>query len=205
MNLPSASYVSRCGKPSRSWSIFSDKVPSHVARNCGYQQSNKNQSPEINTEDMASVYSDAGDTFASRPSNAAYEDHHDAAPYGLYSNAQRCTDSDSRDFILKRFLPAAQAMAATGAKSSASTSSLPPENRWRPLDSLYGDSQWYEWSLASYSLCFTYHILVFPSHLLLYYLCHCQVMSQLQARTHLKYLMISPGLRTNRVQLRLHV
>lgn len=129
MNLPSASHVSRCGKPSRSWSSSSDKVPLHVARSFGYQQSNKNQSPEINTEDMASVYSDAGDTFASRPSNAASEDHQDAVSVGLYSNVQRCTDLDSRDFILKRFLPAAQAMAATGVKSSASPSSLPPENR----------------------------------------------------------------------------
>lgn len=129
MNLPSVSYVSRCGKPSRSWSNSSDKVPSHVSRNCGYQQSNKNQSPEINNEDLASVYSDAGDTFASRPSNATCEDHQDTASVGLYSNAQHCGDSDSRDFILKRFLPAAQAMAASGAKSSVSSSSLPAENR----------------------------------------------------------------------------
>lgn len=128
MNLPSVSYVSRCGKPPRSWSNSGDKVPLHVARNCGYQQSNKNQSPEINNDDLASVYSDAGDTFASRPSNATYEDHQDAASVGLY-NAQRCADSDSRDFILKRFLPAAQAMAASGAKSSTSSSSLPAENR----------------------------------------------------------------------------
>lgn len=129
MNLPSASYVSRCGKPSRSWSNSTDKVPLHVARNCGY----KNPSPEIKSEDMASVYSDAGETFAPRPSNAAsnaaYEDHQDAVSAGLYSNTQRRSDSDSRDFILKRFLPAAQAMAATGVKSSASTSSQHSENR----------------------------------------------------------------------------
>jgi hypothetical protein len=125
MNLPSASYVSRCGKPSRSWSNSTDKVPLHVARDCGH----KNPSPEIKSEDMASVYSDAGDTFASRPSNAAYEDLHDIVSAGLFSNTQRRSDSDSRDFILKRFLPAAQAMAANGVNSSASTLAQPSENR----------------------------------------------------------------------------
>ncbi|KAG0619647.1 hypothetical protein M758_4G154400 [Ceratodon purpureus] len=126
MNLPGGSYVSRSGRSSRSWSNSTDKVPLHVARNCGH----KNPSPEIKIEDMASVYSDAGETFASRPSNAAsipaYEDGQDAVSAGLYTNTQRRSDSDSRDFILKRFLPAAQAMAATGVNSSALTSS---ENR----------------------------------------------------------------------------
>lgn len=129
MNLPGPSHVSRSAKASRSWSNSSDKVPLHVARTSGYQQSSKNRSPEINNDDMASVYSDAGDTFASRTSNAAYEDHHEATPDRLYSNVQHRTDTESRDFILERFLPAAQAMAASGAKSSASTSSLPPEKR----------------------------------------------------------------------------
>lgn len=149
MNLPSVSYVSRCGKPSRSWSNTSDKVPAHVSRNCGYQQSKKNQSPEINTDDVASVYSDAGDTFASRPSNATCEDQKDTLSVGLYSNSQRSEDSDSRDFILKRFLPAAQAMAATGSKSSASTSSLPSENRPQKKPSHAPTSRFGSFSSAS--------------------------------------------------------
>ena len=147
MNLSSASHVSRCGKPSRSWSNSVDKVPLQIARNRGY----KNPSSEFKSEDMKSVYSDAGETLASRPSNAASrpsnaasrpsnaanEDHHDAVTASLYSNTQDCArDSDSRDFILKRFLPAAQAMAATGVKSSTSTSSQPSENRLGPVDPL---------------------------------------------------------------------
>lgn len=132
MNLPSASYIARCVKPSHSRESSSDLVPDfHVTRNGGSYQSNRNGSPEIMSEHMASKYSDAEDTFASRPSNAGDEDHHSARSSGpLVGNAQ-CGHKDvaSRDFILKRFLPAAQAMAADDRSSSAPASSLPSEHR----------------------------------------------------------------------------
>ena len=75
------------------------------------------------SEHMTSDYSDAGDTFATRPSNAGDEDH-DAVSCGKTDCHK---DIASRDFILKRFLPAAQAMTTTDRKSSAPTSSLPPD------------------------------------------------------------------------------
>lgn len=121
MNLPSASYIARCVKPPHSRGSSSDMVPEyHGTRNCGYYNS---QSPEIMSE-----YSDAGETFASRPSNATDEDH-DAASSG---NTPWCfKDVTSRDFILKKFLPAAQAMTASDKKSSAPTSSLPSDQQHR--------------------------------------------------------------------------
>ncbi|KAG0631320.1 hypothetical protein M758_1G243800 [Ceratodon purpureus] len=126
MNLPSASCITRCVKSSQCRGSSSDLVPDyHVSRNSGYYQSNKNvESPEI----MASDYSDAGDTFASRPSNAADEDH-DAVSSGPHGNTECHNDVASRDFILKRFLPAAKAMSAADKKSSAPKSSLPSEHR----------------------------------------------------------------------------
>lgn len=127
MNLPSASCITRCVKSSQCRGSSSDLVPDyHVSRNSGYYQSNKNvESPEI----MASDYSDAGDTFASRPSNAADEDH-DAVSSGPHGNTECHNDVASRDFILKRFLPAAKAMSAADKKSSAPKSSLPSEHRY---------------------------------------------------------------------------
>ncbi|XP_024369521.1 uncharacterized protein [Physcomitrium patens] len=81
---------------------------------------------------MASACSGARDIFTSRPSNTSYDADHEAASPAPLSNVQRHRNVDARDYMLKRFLPAAQAVAATGAKPSASISSL-PSSECRPL------------------------------------------------------------------------
>lgn len=116
MDLPSTSYISQSAKLPFSWSNSGELLAEHVGRN-GEERplQYSSRSPEIKSDDMDSVYSDAGDTFASRPCNNGYENHEGVA-------SPRRTDVNARDFILRRFLPAAQAMATEGSSSATSTS-----------------------------------------------------------------------------------
>lgn len=81
---------------------------------------------------MASVHSDAGDMLSRASNVTAYEDHIGMVSADIHSNVQHLRTDHSRGFIMERFLPAAQAMAAArGESSSTSTisSSLPAPDK----------------------------------------------------------------------------
>ena len=124
MNLPSTSYVAE----GKSGKLSSDRRSKNSRRRspCEHQHqqpsppTHKNSSPEIKSNsDMDSLYSDAGDTFAStRPCSSSGQDSEGSGPC-----QPRRTDGNSRDFIMRRFLPAAQAMATEASSSNATSSS----------------------------------------------------------------------------------
>lgn len=102
--------VTASGKFAFTWSDSGRLIPDVNSSDPGQLASHLNHNPGFNSEDMNSVYSDVGDTFASLSFGDFNEDDASVSPYPTERS-----DVNSRDFIMRRFLPAAQALTTEAA------------------------------------------------------------------------------------------
>lgn len=120
--------VTASGKFAFTWSDSGRLIPDVNSSDPGQLASQSNHNRGFNSEDMNSVYSDAGDTFASLSFGDYNEGDASVSPYP----AER-SDENSRDFIMRRFLPAAQALtneAALPTPPSLMSKPSPFAHRW---------------------------------------------------------------------------
>lgn len=113
--------VTASGKFAFTWSDSGRLIPDVNSSDPGQLASHSHHNPGFKSEDMNSVYSDTGDTFAS----LSFGDYNEGDAAVSPCPEER-SDEISRDFIMRRFLPAAQALTTEAALS------VPPSLVSRP-------------------------------------------------------------------------